>query len=81
MLRIFLLTIGIYLLYRFIFDFFIPIYKASKRVHRQFQDMQQNGYGNGQAGTGPTYTAQKPGSSFSSPSKDKDYIDFEEIKD
>lgn len=82
MWRILLLTIGIYLLYRFIFDFFIPVYKASKRVHRQFQDMQQNGYGNGQSGNGPSYTTPEPDSSYSSASsKDKDYIDFEEIKD
>ena len=78
MLRIFLLTLGIYLLYRFIFDFFIPVYKASKKVHRQFQDMQQNGYTN--PGPQPTNGAKKPAPDFSTPSS-KDYIDFEELKD
>lgn len=81
MLRIFLLTLGIYLLYRFIFDFFIPIYRTSKKVHRQFQDMQQNGYGRTDAGAEPTYSSKTTGSNYSPPPPDKDYIDFEEVKD
>ncbi|MBE7171472.1 MAG: hypothetical protein INR73_12825 [Williamsia sp.] len=83
MLRIFFLTLGIYLLYRFIFDFFIPVYRASKRVHRQFQDMQQNGYGSQDAGTTSTYASKNgsSSSSYSPPPSQKDYIDFEEIKD
>ncbi len=67
-----LIILGIYLLYKFIADFVIPVYKTSKRVQQQFRDMQQRANSNGNA----TQSANNPVKAHS-----KDYIDFEEIKD
>lgn len=64
----------IYLLYKFIFDFIIPIYESSKKIRKQFGEMQEkmdNDIKNYQGHSGPTQPA---------PKKEGDYIDFEEIK-
>jgi hypothetical protein len=68
----------IYLLYKFIFDFIIPVYESSKKIKKQFGEMQEkmqhnmNQYQNQQraAESTPPKPAQKDG----------DYIDFEEVK-
>ena len=66
----------LYLLYKFIFDFIIPIYESSKKIKKQFGDMQdkmQNdmkNYQNQQRPTQPEPASKKEG----------DYIDFEEVK-
>ena len=80
MLRIFFILLGIYILYRFIFDFFIPVYKASRRVHRQFQEMNRN-MNNQQNAANPSSSVTTPGTGPAQPvQKDSDYIDFEEVK-
>lgn len=85
MARIIFILLGIYLLYRFIFDFFIPVYKASRIVHRQFQDVHQKMHENGDAPADSFQPDKKPANGFSQPSSpspsSKDYIDFEEVKD
>ena len=68
----------IYLLYKFIFDFIIPVYESSKKIKKQFGEMQEkmqnnmNQYQNQQkpAPSPPPKAVQKEG----------DYIDFEEVK-
>ena len=76
--RILFILFALYILYRFLFDFLLPVYRASKRVHRQFQDMQDQM--NGQSNPNQTdFTSSEPPSK--SASVKKDYIDFEEIKD
>ena len=76
-----LLFLG-YLLYRFIGGFLIPLFRASRQVRQQFQDMKQNASGqpnhNGQTGHSGPSAASKP---ESAPSKVGEYIDFEEIKE
>ena len=63
-----------YLLYKLIFDFIIPVYNSSKKIKKQFGEMQdkmQNDINN--------YQSQKP--RHAEPlRKEGDYIDFEEIK-
>lgn len=75
------IILGIYILYRFIFDFALPIYKTTKQVRRQFQDVQdrmqeqmraQNGYKQGPQAQPESQSSTKP--------KGGDYIEFEEIK-
>lgn len=64
----------IYLLYKFIFDFIIPIYQSSKRIKKQFGEMQEkmdNDIKNYQGHSNPSQATSK---------KEGDYIDFEEIK-
>lgn len=66
-----------YLLWRFIFQFVIPIFRTTRQVKKGFREMHERM--NGQAnGTGPAAPKQ------SAPPKEKpkgDYIDFEEIKE
>jgi hypothetical protein len=77
--RLIILIIGIYLAYRFVFDFLIPVYRTSKKMHRQFRNMQDsmNEQMNQTYNTNATPPPQQP-----QPGKvdKKDYIDFEEIK-
>jgi hypothetical protein len=72
--------IGLYLLYKLVFDFIIPMATTTKEVKKQFSDMQQkmqeqNSKFEQNAQQRPTFTTppKKP------VSKD-DYIDFEEVK-
>ncbi len=66
----------LYLLYKFIFDFIIPIYESSKKIKKQFGEMQEKmqndmkNYQNQQRPTQPEPASKKEG----------DYIDFEEVK-
>ena len=73
--------LGCYLVYKFIFEFILPIYQASRKVTQQFRGMHERmNHGMGETSqpfsntqqTSKTATKPKPGS--------KDYIDFEEVK-
>ncbi|MDP4283820.1 MAG: hypothetical protein Q8891_05315 [Bacteroidota bacterium] len=66
----------IYLLYKLIFDFIIPIFESSKKIKKQFGEMQtkmQNDINTYQAKP----SADQKGAT---PKKEEDYIEFEEIK-
>ncbi len=72
----------LYLLYKLVFDFIIPVYNTTKQVKKQFGDMQstmqeqmkkqpqqeQNQYSAKNSATAP----RQP--------KNDDYIDYEEVK-
>ena len=77
-----LIILGIYLLYKFMVDFVIPIYRTSKRVQEQFRDINQRAKENAQASqnTYKTSSANNPVYNNTKASS-KDYIEFEEIKD
>lgn len=66
----------IYLLYKFIFEFVIPIYKSTKKIKKQFGEIHSkmqndiNQYQNRQT------SAEPP----PKPKKEGDYIEFEEVK-
>ncbi|MEP7252527.1 MAG: hypothetical protein ABI683_09110 [Ginsengibacter sp.] len=66
----------IYILYKLIFDFIIPVYQSTKKIKKQFGDMQSkmqqdmNNYSNTPSPNQPDPQKTKEG----------DYIDFEEIK-
>jgi hypothetical protein len=69
----------IYILYKLIFDFIIPIYQTTKKVKKQFGEMhnkmqdQMNTFNQQQTSPSKTTTQQ--------PVKKEDYIDYEEIKE
>ena len=72
----------IYILYKLIFDFIIPIYQTSKRVKKQMREMnarmqeqmnRESHQNNQQQNTTAKTTKQEP-------VKHGDYIDYEEIK-
>jgi hypothetical protein len=78
MFRIVLLVIGIVVLYKLIFDFIIPVYRASREIKSRFRDMHQ------QMGDDMNRFDQQTnqGQQRDVPKKprDKDYIDYEEVK-
>ena len=63
----------LYLLYKLIFDFIIPVYRTTRRVKKQFGEMQQkmqeqmNRTSQNQAAAKPIVAKE-------------DYIDYEEVK-
>lgn len=63
-----------YFLYKLVFDFIIPVYRASKRMKDQVGQMQQKMQEQQRSNTPPPPKQAPPASSS------KDYIDFEEIK-
>lgn len=75
-LRILLIGLALYFLYKLVFQFIIPVVRTTRRVKRGFREMrekmEQHGAAYGQQ--------QQPG-----PEKKKDipgdYIEFEEVKD
>jgi len=81
---IFFLGIVLYLLYKFVFNFFLPVFRTTKHVRQQFRNMQEHA----QDPNGPfqrSYTQQsEPATKRPEPAKPKntmgEYIDFEEIK-
>ena len=89
--EIFFLAIVLYLLYRFIFNFLVPVVRTTKQVRQQFRNMQEN-MGAGPMGQDPRQfeqtrayeqrQAQQRDQSQQRPAKPPadDYIDFEEIK-
>jgi len=69
-------AIGLYILIRFIFNFVIPVYRATRQMKGQMRDFQSR-MQQGQEGFEQNANAQK---NAKSQSKREDYIDFEEIK-
>lgn len=82
-LRYILFAVIIYLLYRFVFHFIIPIYKTTSQVKKQFREMhskmeeQMN-----QASFGKATEDKQTDNPGKSTTKELggDYIDFEEVK-
>jgi len=70
----------IYILYKLIFDFIIPIYQTTRRVKKQFGEMhakmqdQMHQYNQQNGNRTNTATSAKP------VNKKEEYIDYEEVK-
>jgi hypothetical protein len=67
----------IYILYKLIFDFIIPLYNSTKKIKKQFGDMQEKMQQDMNAMN--TRRAQ-PGPKDMKVKREGDYIDYEEIK-
>ena len=67
----------IYILYKVIFDFIIPIYKTTKQVKTKMNDVHSRMQEQQRAQSTPP--TQEPVKKSTSISKD-DYIDYEEVK-
>jgi predicted Holliday junction resolvase-like endonuclease len=71
----------IYILYKVIFDFIIPLYKSTKKVRSAMSDMQAKMQEQQRAQAAQNSQASQYDSSKKSNSISKDdYIDYEEIK-
>lgn len=68
----------IYVLYKLVFDLIIPLYKSTKRIRRQFTEMQQKMQNEGNRQAAPQF---KPTTSESESAKEGEYIEFEEVKE
>jgi hypothetical protein len=82
--EIFFLGIVLYLLYRFIFNFFVPIVRTTKHVREQFRNMQDPTNNTGgpfqqQSYSQPREEAKKKETKTPSNTMGE-YIDFEEVK-
>jgi len=85
--EILFLAIVLYLLYRFVFNFLLPVVKTTRQVREQFKNMQEGNGHNAGGGynTGSNYNAgpQQPGQQQQQKPKQPpagEYIDFEEVK-
>ena len=74
----------LYMLYKLVFEFIIPVYRASKRMkqdisqmQQKMQEQQQYNNPNGRRQDGFVEPKSKPATDKTS---SKDYIEFEEIK-
>jgi hypothetical protein len=80
-LEVVLELLFIYFLYRLVFDFIIPIYRSSRKVHEHMKDMQQR------MEDQIRHEQQYRRSSQAPPppppevkAKEDEYIDYEEVK-
>jgi Sec-independent protein translocase protein TatA len=78
MLRTILMLLGLYLLYKLIFEFIVPIYKTTKQVKQKVGEMQQKMHEQMQEQQNG-YKTTKPDEAPKKPKRD-DYIEFEEVK-
>lgn len=71
-----------YILYKLVFEFILPVYRASKRMKDQVGQMQQKmqEQQQKQAFKEDSFVKSQTTKPTSSNSSGKDYIDFEEVK-
>jgi hypothetical protein len=73
----------VYLLYRFIAGFLVPLFRTTSTMRQQFRNMNANPPAGGPASNPPNSGARpnhQPDSPKSGPGKVGEYIDFEEVK-
>jgi hypothetical protein len=66
----------IYIFYKLIFDFIIPVYQSTKKIKKQFGDIQSKM----QSDMNNFQNAQKNAQQQSQEQEKGDYIEFEEVK-
>ena len=82
--EIFFLAIVFYLLYRFVFNFIVPVARTTRHVRQQFRDMQGMNESMHLGQASQQQAQSRPQPSQQRPAQKPpagDYIDFEEIKD
>jgi hypothetical protein len=75
MIRILLIGLGIYLLYRFVFNFLIPVSRAAGAMKQRMNEFQQQMNEQTQG-----YQRQTAPEQPQTASKGGDYLEFEEVK-
>lgn len=81
MIRYLLLAFGLYLLFRLVFNFIIPLFRATRRFKEQMRGVQEQMQQQMQAQQG--FAAQNTRSEQPQQAKktaSSDYIEFEEVK-
>lgn len=77
-IRIIFELLVLYLLYKLIFDFIIPVYKTTKQVSRKMGEMQNKM--NEHVKNQPTNTQTTASQEKAARPEREDYIEFEEVK-
>lgn len=82
MLRVILWILLGYFLFRFVFNFLVPVFRAARQMRRQVKDFQQHMNDAQTRQQQFQQNAAGPGQRTTTPATEKagDYIDFEEIK-
>lgn len=80
-LRFFFYAFLVYLLYKLIFDFILPVYRTTRQVKRGFREMQDRMYQQQNGGPHASQAGAVKQNSTTGRKGDEDYIDFEEVKD
>jgi len=70
----------IYLLYKFIFGFVIPVYRTSKQMKGKMQDMQNRMREQQEQFNRHTQQQARPQANPGNATKAGEYIDYEEVK-
>ena len=68
----------LYMLYKLVFDFIIPVYRTTRRVKKGFREMNERVQQQAEAFHQQKSPQPKPKTEESKPGE---YIDFEEVKD
>jgi len=76
--RILFYAFLVYLLYKLVFDFIIPVYKTTRQVKKGFREMHDRMQEHMQQQQQPQQSARSK--SETSNTKSGDYIEFEELK-
>ncbi|MCW3118454.1 MAG: hypothetical protein JWM28_2536 [Chitinophagaceae bacterium] len=79
-LKIISLGFLLYILYRFVFGFLVPVFKATQKIRRGFRDVQQQANDNLNRQQASTMNANTSTGNEKKNEPVGDYIDFEEIK-
>ena len=81
-LRFILFGLGIYIIYKVIFELVIPVFRATQKIRQQFGAMQQHMQDQTNATQNGYSNQSRPPSAQPNKSTTKagDYIDFEEVK-
>jgi hypothetical protein len=69
----------LYLAFRLVFDFILPMYRTTKRIRKGFREMQERMNRHTEPHQQENYSTSNP--SNSTRGSAGEYIDFEEIKD
>jgi hypothetical protein len=78
--EIFFLAIVLYLLYRFIFGFLLPVVRTTRHVRQQFRNMQEGANADPGGSRGPASQQQPRQGQKPKQPPVGEYIDFEEVK-
>lgn len=80
MLKVLFELFLLYLLYKVVFDFIIPVYQTTKQVKQKVNKMQQDMNAHIQKQSNSQHTASARQETTPGTKKNEDYIDFEEVK-
>jgi hypothetical protein len=81
MFRFILLAIGIWVLYKLIFEFIIPVYRSTKVMRSKFKEMHQHMQDQMNQANRNNYTDPSESKTNRTQPPQGDYIEFEEIKE